>query len=88
MQSNSRIPDLLNDSFFAMNRWFTKMQASGLLFHPEYRAEDIVEIVSGKAIFSAEECTELDKIIDAMFAKHGDKVCDVAYKHFCKSISI
>ena len=87
MHTNSRIPDPLNNSFFAMNRWFAKMQANGLLFHPEDRAEDIVEIVSGKAIFSAKECTELDKIIDAMFAKHGDRVCDVAYKYFCKSIS-
>lgn len=87
MHTNSRIPDPLNNSFFAMNRWFAKMQASGLLFHPEDRAEDIVEIVSGKAIFSDKECAELDQIIDAMFVNHGDKVCDVAYKYFCKSIS-
>jgi hypothetical protein len=84
MHTNSRIPDPLNNSFFAMNRWFAKMQASGLLFHPEDRAKDIVEVASGKAIFSSEECCELDKIIDAMFEKHGEQVCEVAYKFFRK----
>jgi hypothetical protein len=84
MHANFRIPDPVNSSFFAMNRWFSKMHASGLLFHPEDRAEDIIEIASGKPIFSSEECRELDKIIDAMFEKHGEQVCEVAYKYFHK----
>ena len=81
MQTQSRIPQLLNNSYSSMNDWFSKMQANGLLFHPEDRAVDIVESVSGKPIFSAKECTELDQIIDAMFEKHGEKVCDAAYKY-------
>jgi hypothetical protein len=81
MQTQSRIPQLLNNSYSSMNDWFSKMQANGLLFHPEDRAGDIVEIVSGKPIFSAKECTELDQIIDGMFEIHGEKVCDAAYKY-------
>ena len=81
MQTQSRIPKPLSNSYFSMNDWFSKMQAKGLLFHPEDRAGDIVEIVSGKPIFSSEECFELDQIIDAMFEKHGEKVCDIAYKY-------
>lgn len=81
MQTQSRIPYPLSNSYFSMDVWFSKMQAKGLLFHPENRAGDIVEIVSGKPIFSSEECDELDQIIDAMFEKHAEKVCDVAYKY-------
>ena len=81
MQTISRIPDPINNSISAMDSWFSKMHASGLLFHPEDRTEDIVEIGTGKALFSSEECAELDKIIGSMFAKHGDKVCEIAYKY-------
>ena len=81
MHTQSRIPYPLSNSYFAMDDWFSKMQAKGLLFHPEDRAGDIVEIVSGKPVFSSEECTELDQIIDTMFEKYGEKVCDVAYKY-------
>ncbi len=80
MQTQSRIPQPLNNSYSSMNDWFSMMQANGLLFHPEDRAGDIVEIVSGRPLFSTEECAELDQIIDAMFETHGEKVCDVAYK--------
>ena len=64
------------------------MYTSGLLFHPEDRASDIIEIASGKPMFTSEECDILEKILDAMFEKHGDKVCDVAYKYVRKTISI
>lgn len=81
MQTQSRIPYLLSNSYYSMDDWFSKMQAKGLLFHPEDRAGDIVEIVSGLPIFSSEEAAQLDQIIDAMFEKHGEKVCDAAYKY-------
>lgn len=91
MQTQSRIPQPLNNSYSKMNDWLSKIQANGLLFHPEDRASDIVEIVSGKPLFLTEECAELDQIIDAMFEKHGEKVCDVAYKYaheeFIKTIT-
>ena len=91
MQTQSRITYPLSNSYFSMDEWFSKMQTKGLLFHPEDRAADIVEIVSGKPIFSSEECDTLDQIIDAMFEEHGEKVCDVAYKYahkdFLKMIS-
>ena len=88
MQTISRIPDPVNNSISAMDRWFSKMYTSGLLFHPEDCANDIIEIASGKPMFTSEECDNLEKILDAMFEKHGDKVCDVAYKYISKSISI
>lgn len=84
MQTQSRIPYPLNNSFFSMDEWFSKMHAKGLLFHPEDRAGDIVEIVSGLHIFSSEEAAQLDQIIDVMFEKHGEKVCDAAYKYVHK----
>lgn len=88
MQTISRIPDLENNSITAMDSWFSKMHTSGLLFHPEDCASDIIEIASGKPIFTTEECDSLEKILDAMFEKHGDKVCDVAYEYISKTISI
>ena len=88
MQTTSRIPDPVNNSIPAMDSWFSKMYTSGLLFHPEDRASDIIEIASGKPMFTSEECDILEKILDAMFEKHGDKVCDVAYKYVRKTISI
>lgn len=81
MQTQSRIPVPLSNSYSSMDNWFSKMQTNGLFFNPEDRAIDIVEIVSGEPIFSSEEFALLDQIIDAMFEKHGDKVCEVAYNY-------
>lgn len=88
MQTISRIPDPVNNSITAMDSWFSTMYASGLLFHPEDCANDIIEIASGKPLFTSDECDRLENILDTMFENHGDKVCDVAYKYICKSISI
>ena len=81
MQTIPRIPDRINNSISAMDSWFSKMHASGLLFHPEDCASDIIEIATGKPMLTSEECDSLEKILDAMFEKHGDKVCEVAYKY-------
>jgi uncharacterized protein YkuJ len=81
MQTISRIPDPVNNSISAMDSWFSRMYTSRLLFHPENCTSDIIEIVSGKPMFTSEECDRLEKILDVMFEKHGDKVCEVAYKY-------
>ncbi len=86
MQTQSRIPTPLSNSYSSMDKWFANMQASGLFFNPEDRPVDIVEINSGEPIFSTEECVMLDQIIDIMFEIHGDKVCEVAFKHTHKQL--
>ncbi|CAM8624624.1 hypothetical protein RAE19_09505 [Rhodoferax sp. TBRC 17660] len=88
MQTTSRIPSLPNKSFFAMNRWFYKMQQAGLLYHPDERAEDIVDIETGAPTFDPVECELLDAMIDQMFEVHGDKVYDVCIKHVHKAMGI
>jgi hypothetical protein len=87
MLKMSRIPHLPNNSVAAMNLWFEAMHANGLLFHPEDRAADIVQTISEKSMFSSEECIEVDGTIDAMFEKHGDKVCEVALKYAHKDFT-
>lgn len=77
MSQTSRIPALPNSSFFAMNHWFYKMYQSGLLYHPDESAENIVSLDSNESLFTKAECDVLDKAIDKMFKIHGGKVYDV-----------
>lgn len=88
MQTTSRIPSLPNKSFFAMNRWFYKMQQAGLLYHPDERAENIVVIETGAPMFDSVECEVLDALMDQMFEVHGDKVYDVCVKHVHRAMGI
>ena len=88
MQIKSRIPALPNKSFFAMNRWFNKMYHAGLLYHPDDAAEVIVNTVSGQPTFTPEECVELNRAVDLMFANHGDKVYQVGLQYFHKAMGI
>jgi hypothetical protein len=88
MKANSRIPDLPNNSFFAMNRWFYKMHLAGLLFHPDDSAEDIVEIKTGQPTFTAEECLKVNQAINRMFEFQGDKVYEVALKYVHQAMGI
>ena len=87
MQSIARIPDLPNNSFFAMNRWFYKMYQAGLLFHPDDAAKEIVD-QSGNATFTGEECEQLDEAVGRMFKVHGDLVYDVGLTYFQKALGI
>ncbi len=88
MQIKSRIPALPNKSFFAMNRWFNKMYHAGFLYHPDDAAEAIINTVSGQPTFTPEECVELNKAVDLMFANHGDKVYQVGLQYFHKAMGI
>ncbi|MBX3585407.1 MAG: hypothetical protein KF796_02095 [Ramlibacter sp.] len=88
MQTAPRIPDLPNASAFAMNRWFYKMQKAGLLYHPDEPAENIVNVVTGRPTFTADECRKLDAAVEKMFEMHGDKVYDVCLRYFQKALGI
>ena len=88
MQIESRIPALPNKSFFAMNRWFNKMYQAGLLYPPDEPAETIFNTASGQPTFTPEECVELNKAVDLMFANHGDKVYQVGLQYFHKAMGI
>lgn len=87
MQSSSRIPDLINDSFFAMNRWFYKLYKADLLFNPDDSADSIVD-GAGNAIFTDEECNRLNSAVGRMFAVHGELVYDVGLKYLHKALLI
>lgn len=88
MQTTARIPEVPNSSYFAMNRWFYKMYRAGLLYNVDDPAETIVEIVSGKPVFTAEECEKLNQAVDVMLEKHGDKVYEVGLRYFHKALGI
>jgi hypothetical protein len=88
MQIKTRIPAVPGKSYFAMVRWFNKMYLAGLLYHPDEPAEAIINIASGQPTFTPEECTELNKAVELMFANHGDKVYEVGLKYFHKAMGI
>lgn len=85
---NSRVPDFANKSHAGMSRWFDEMSRRGLLFHPEDKPADIVDIVTGKPVFTERECARLDAILGEMFDRFGNDVCETAYPIFMKAAGI
>ena len=51
MNTQSRIPKLHDTTFDGALLWFSEMQCSRLLFHPEDDPADIVHISSGERMF-------------------------------------
>jgi len=84
----TRIPEVPNRSCFAMNRWFNKMYHAGLLFNPDDRPEDIVNIETGNPTFTPEECAKLNQAVAVMFEDHGDMVYEVGLRYFHKALGI
>ena len=84
----SRIPEVPNRSYFAMNRWFYKMYHARLLYNPDERAEDIVSIETGDPTFTPEECSKLNQAVAVMFEQHGDMVYEVGLRYFHKALGI
>ncbi|MDN5864041.1 MAG: hypothetical protein L0I62_02335 [Gammaproteobacteria bacterium] len=78
----SRIPDYNSNTRAGMTAWFAEMANRNLLFHPEDRPAEIIDVETEKGMFTRQECTELDVIMAAMFSKFGDGVCDAAYPVF------
>jgi hypothetical protein len=88
MQNSVRIPSLPGKSRFALERWFYKLNANGLLFNPDDRPENIICIKTGEPLFSANECALLNESLNRLFEQHGDTVYDVALKYFHRAIGL
>lgn len=84
----SRVPSFCNKSHAGMARWFDEMSLRGLLFHPEDRPTDIVDIATGDPFFTEYECSDLDAILGEMFDRFGNDVCDTAYPIFMKAAGL
>jgi hypothetical protein len=88
MKVISRIPELPNSSYFAMNRWFYQMYLADLLYHPDDPVETILRIATGKPVFTPDECLQLNTAMDQMFEHHGDAVYDCCIKYFDRACGI
>ena len=64
------------------------MYLEGLLFHVDDRAETIVNIETGDATFTPDECVKLNAAIDIMFEHHGDEVYECGVKYFYTAMGI
>lgn len=78
----SRIPAFESNTAEGMQAWFAAMAERGLLFHPEDAPKNIIFIETGKPTFTAEECRELDGIMQQMFSVHGNAAIDACYPVF------
>ena len=78
----SRIPTLEDNSFESMQQWFNKMGEIGLLFHPDDSPSEIISNTTEKELFTKEECSELNIIMDKLFEQHGDRVYKGAEEAF------
>jgi hypothetical protein len=64
-------------------RWFAELYVAGLLYHPDDPAETIMDgSTPGERLFSDEEAAFLNRTMDRMFERFGDRVHDVAYEYF------
>jgi len=83
MHTQSRIPKLHDTTFDGALLWFSEMQCSRLLFHPEDDPADIVHISNGERFFSSVEVTELRFLLNELEEGIGhDKVIGAAYPIF------
>lgn len=86
MHTQSRIPKLHDTTFDGALMWFSEMQCSELLFHPEDDPADIVRISNGKRLFSDEEVQELRFVMTELERAVGhEKVIEAAYPIFMKA---
>ncbi|MDP1559074.1 MAG: hypothetical protein Q8K59_12865 [Nitrosomonas sp.] len=83
MHTQSRIPKLHDTTFDGALLWFSEMQCSSLLFHPEDDPADIVRISSGERIFSTNEVNELRFVLNELEEGIGhEKLIEAAYPIF------
>lgn len=80
--TNERIPEFREHTRQGMAIWFAKMRNRDLIFHPEDSPHDIVDMTTGRALFTSDECMALDRILKTMFDKFGSGVCDACYPGF------
>lgn len=86
MQTQSRIPKLHDTTFDGALLWFSEMQCSKLLFHPEDDPADIIRISSGERMFSTDEVNELRFVLNELEEGLGhEKLIEAAYPVFMKA---
>jgi hypothetical protein len=86
MHTQSRIPKLQNTTFDGALMWFSELQCSKLLFHPEDDPADIIRISSGKKLFTNDEVNELRFLLNELDEGLGhEKVIEAAYPVFMKA---
>lgn len=83
MHAQSRIPKLHDTTFDGALLWFSEMQCSRLLFHPEDDPADIIRISSGERLFSENEVGEIRFVLNELVEGLGhEKVIEAAYPIF------
>ena len=86
MHTQSRIPKLHDTTFDGALLWFSELQYSNLLFHPEDDPADIVHISNGGKFFTSGEVNELCFVLNELEEGLGhDKVIEAAYPIFMKA---
>ncbi len=80
MHTQSRITKLHDTTFDGALLWFSEMQCSNLLFHPEDDSADIIRISSGERLFSENEVNEIRFVLTELEEGLGhEKVIEAAY---------
>ncbi len=83
MHTQSRIPKLHDTTFDGALMWFSEMQCSELLFHPEDDPADIIRISNGERMFTNAEVEELHFLLNELEAGLGhEKLVEAAYPIF------
>lgn len=83
MHTQSRIPKLHDTTFDGALLWFSEMQCSSLLFHPEDDPADIIRISNGEQMFSTNEVNELRFVLNELEEGLGhERVIEAAYPIF------
>jgi len=86
MQTQSRIPKLLDTTFDGALLWFSELQCSNLLFHPEDDPADIIRISNGERLFSDSEAKEIRFMLNELEEDLGhEKLIEAAYPIFMKA---
>lgn len=89
MRTQSRIPKLRDTTFDGALLWFSEMQCSNLLFHPEDDPADIIRILSGERLFSNSEVKELRFLLNELEEGMGhEKLIEAAYPIFMNACGI
>ncbi len=89
MNTQSRIPKLQDTTFDGALMWFSEMQCSNLLFHPEDDPADIICIRNGKRTFSDAEVKELRFLLNELEEDLGhEKLIEAAYPIFMNACGI
>ena len=89
MHTQSRIPKLQDTTFDGALLWFSEMQYSNLLFHPEDDPADIINIQSGERAFSDGEVKELRFLLKELDENLGhENLIEAAYPIFMHACGI